>query len=396
MFALEDRDDFKREKLSLESWLRPPMIARPYVFDAIGVGLIIALAAVLLPVWQADGTPYLPDIAGQMASYYLLPVMAFCLALRCGAIDLSVWINTALGGITAAVLIKGGVSIGWSFAAGAAAGLALGLVNASLVALLRLPSLIVTPVTAALALWALRAQFDQRYISVPPEVFENWLLMSEMPLLIARMLLVAAVYSVIMLDLLVLEVAARRGVKFTSRQNLFAALCVSGVLSASGGVCWLLDHGAAPVPGRLIGDLRVPAAAVLAGAIFLRGRGRTLLTCACLPASLLLATVWRQRVWNLYVHGYAMQMAVLAGMSIVAHLAARHWLCPKPAGGKLLGAVTAVMAAAGVIIVAAAGAVTGPAARAALHATGLAFSLTGAGVLITTRTLRALIGRKSR
>ena len=169
------------------------MLANPAARDAIGVGLIIALAMALLPARQADGSPYLSDVAGQMASYYLLPAMAFCLALRCGAIDLSVWANAALGGLTAAVLINHGWSVGWSFAAGAAAGLAVGLVNASLVALARLPSPIVTPLTAAATLWVMHTQFDQRAVPVPTDTFEPWLLTPEMPLLVGRMLLVAGI-----------------------------------------------------------------------------------------------------------------------------------------------------------------------------------------------------------
>lgn len=137
---------------SLEEKLAPPHTDQPWNRDALGVGLLIALAVALQPRWRMGGdwSRFITDVAGQMVSFYLLPAMGFCLALWRSAVDLSVWISASLGGVVAAGLINEGYSPGWAFVAGGIAGLLIGAINATLVAWARLPSLIVTLAVAFL------------------------------------------------------------------------------------------------------------------------------------------------------------------------------------------------------------------------------------------------------
>ena len=90
-----------------------------------------------------------------------------------------------------------------------------------------------------------------------------------------------------------------------------AALCASGLLSGLGGALQLIDtFRAAPAP-TIIGDLRIPAAALLAGGPFLAGPGRRLLAALLLPLGILLATVWRYRAWYVHLEGYDLQVLFL-------------------------------------------------------------------------------------
>ncbi|MHC4983703.1 MAG: ABC transporter permease subunit, partial [Planctomycetota bacterium] len=130
--------------VSLEEKLTPPHVEQPWARDTLGLGLLIALAAVFYPFWQVSPWRYITDVAGQMASPHLLPALGFCLALRCGAIDLSVWASASLGGLVAGGLINAGAPPGLALAAACAAGLAPGAINAALVSFARLPSPIVT------------------------------------------------------------------------------------------------------------------------------------------------------------------------------------------------------------------------------------------------------------
>ena len=86
-----------------EDKLSPPNLRGQWVRDVLGMGLVLALAVPLVSALRwADSGQYLSDVAGQMASYGLLLAMGFLLALRCGAIDLSVWSSAGLGGLVAA------------------------------------------------------------------------------------------------------------------------------------------------------------------------------------------------------------------------------------------------------------------------------------------------------
>ena len=114
-------------------------------------------------------------------------------------------------------------------------------------------------------------------------------------------------------------------------------------LAAAGGVLWLLDNDRATVPSRPIGDLRVPVAALLAGAWLLKGPHRTLLAGICLPPALMLATAWQQSGWGLEHQGYSLQLLLLLAGAVLMALGRRaaegthrrgwHWAAAFIAGG---------------------------------------------------------------
>jgi len=148
------------------------------------------------------------------------------------------------------------------------------------------------------------------------------------------MLLVAGIYALAMAALIVWDELARRRAASPPQRSpgagrrrlAAAALVISGALAAVGGAVWLVEHSSTPVPTRLIGDLRVPAAAVLAGAVVLVGPNRSLLCWLFLPVSMLLVTLWRQEIlsWQwFYARGYAFQLVELMAMLLTAHGAFR-------------------------------------------------------------------------
>ena len=97
--------------LRIEDNLRPPMLADRYsreVRDALSVALLLILASVLIPSWDMAKGNLLSMVAAHMPSSLLLAALGFLLALRCGALDLSVWAAAGLGGVVAAALILSG------------------------------------------------------------------------------------------------------------------------------------------------------------------------------------------------------------------------------------------------------------------------------------------------
>ncbi|MDP6045906.1 MAG: hypothetical protein QGG25_09885, partial [Phycisphaerae bacterium] len=153
----------------------------------------------------------------------------------------------------------------------------------------------------------------------------DWLGLPEVTLQSAAALLIFGLYAVTMLVVLNGEMIERRDHRgFSERWRLFAALIASGALSAAGGVLWLVEHESAPIPGRLFDDMIIPAAALLAGGLYLGGSGRTLLACVLLPGALAVVTGWRQEVLSLrsdYLVGYPLQLGVLVVMVASARYA---------------------------------------------------------------------------
>jgi len=343
--------------LWLEDRLRPAA-APSWKRDSLGVGLLLVVFIAMVSSWGGNlGSPtpaqppqtvqhidagqvqYLVNVPGQMASIYLLLALGFALALRCGAVDLSIWAAAGAGGVVAASLINAGVGAAWSFAASCGAGLALGAFNGAMVGLLRLPSVLVTPVAGAGVLWLMQSSVDPKGVAVSAEAFRGLAILPYPPMLAGRMLVVAGAYSLVMVVMVILDTAAGRGVRLGRRTELFAALAASGALSGLAGACWLIDCNQAPFPSAVIGDLRAPAAAVLAGAIYFSGRSRTLLTGIALPPALLAATIWRQQAWLVSSLSPAWNMTLLmVAVLTVQLLLGRLFATRRPAKSHAAGA----------------------------------------------------------
>jgi len=357
-------------------------------------------------------TDFAVRVAGRMASFYLLPALGMCLALRCGAIDLSVWAVAAMGGVLAAVAVNAGWPPAWAFAAAAAAGLGAGAVNGALVAFARLPAPLVTLVTGGLLMFAVQAGVKGEAVSIPGDTFLEWAAISDAPEGEApdgeapqavflsppmlRMGVVVLSYAVVLVALLAVDLpgtlGGRRHRAPPGQAARFAALCASGALCGLAGAVWLIEHGAAPVLARPVGDLRIPAAAVLAGAAFFAGRGRALLVALCLPGALLLAGIWQREVWvwDLRVDVYPLQTLLLVAMGVATHVAMAKALC----GRRRLTVPAAGLCAAGMLLCAASALVRGFDVRAAFYIAGLAVFGLGAAMLVTAFATRGTRGIK--
>ena len=423
---------------SLEDRLRPGSTQNPLLRDLLGVGLLIALGAILLPVWgigpdalrgiwgeqdQRDlFSEAMTGVSDQMASVYLLMSLGFLLALRCGAIDLSVWVVAGLGGLVTAGMINVGVWPVLAMAGGAAAGGVAGAINALLVVRLRVPSVFATVGVALALMWSLQLFVHGRSVVVGDDTFASWRLVTtvsvesegqggsdlpetqptqttpvvtetvSMPFSVTRKLLVAAIYALMMLVLVQGQLIRRRFGRLNQRRLLFAVLCASGVLAAAGGSVWVLDHAAAPVPTRLIGDLRVVSAALLAGGAFFCGRGRAPLAAVWLLAGFLISSIWRLEVWTYTASGYSVQIIVLILMTLIVHAAFAGAITgPRRAKGDSIAWV--VLTGGGMLVFAAAAAAGArPGVRGLLHICGAGVWAVGAaGVLLS----RAVIASRS-
>ncbi|MCJ7544197.1 MAG: hypothetical protein MUP47_06465 [Phycisphaerae bacterium] len=390
-----------------EDKLRPKVVASPWRRDLLAMAVLAVLAATLLPGWVADIGPlfgpgggtedtarvsniaqYLANIPGQMASFYLPLAMGFALALRCGAVDLSVWAVAGAGGVVAARLMNLHLSVPVAFAAAAAAGAIFGALQGVLVARANLPSILVTALgaiglTLLVGTWTGRAP-----VAVAGDRFAALRnAMPSPPILMGRMVIVAALYGAAMLALMIADGTPRRRPRPDRRRELTGALTASGALAALGGACWLIDHPSAPVLSWPIGDLRIASAAVLAGAALLGGRGRTVLVGLLLPVALLTATVWRQKVPLASWHGAPLGGLVLVCLVIAAQMAIDNALSWRQRG-KWLAAGALAMQVAGMALLAATGTIEDLAGQRAFLLVAMGAWLAGVLALLVSRSRR--------
>ncbi|HAU37595.1 MAG TPA: hypothetical protein DCX07_07735, partial [Phycisphaerales bacterium] len=159
----------------------------------------------------------------------------------------------------------------------------------------------------------------------------------------------------------------------------FLGLCASGALAALAGAVWLIDYGSAPVPSQWVGDLRLPAAAAMAGGMLLGGRGRAMLAAVLLPPTMLLATVWWLNTVPIEIAGIPPQLVVLIALVLIAHLATARALSPKD-GACVLAVVAMAVSVAGLLTAGWAARHSAWGAKVRLMATGV--GLGGGAVLL--------------
>lgn len=349
----------------------------------------LAALALVLPLWPQLQERAFNDVLGQAMSVYLLPALGMLLAVRCGAIDLSVWANMALGGAVSAAIIRlagpvnGPHVAGWAMLAGSVAGLIVGIVNGLAVKRLRLPSPLATIVTAAILTGAM-AWLVGGSLTIPDSTFAHWhIVQSFSPeqvgqdsqtvtgpvrivatLTVTRMLIVAGAFSVVLVVMLSLAADARRRAARDEPPPIVLTMALSGLLSALGGALWLIDQPSTPVPDQLVGTMRIPAAVVLAGGLLLAGSGRTNLTMLCLPVALAIVSAWR---WSWPgMQAYEPQVLVLIGVVLLMQLCAR-----KALRGDAKMMTAGVVAAGSLLTLAAAGRVEMLAQQQALRWSGI-------------------------
>jgi hypothetical protein len=305
--------------------------------------LLFLLALVLIPSWVGSGALIWPDLLGQMFSPHTLAALGLALVLRQGSIDLSVWAAFSLGAAAAALVIQAGSHPLLALAAVVGVGLGLGGIHALAVVGMKLPGWGVTLITGTLGVSVVAAATDGEAVKLAMEHFDRWPGASR-PVFMAGTFYIAA-----LLALARLSSRSYRQKRPRLPAKLAGALVASAVLSSLGGLCWLLKSGQTCLPGYLVGDLRILAAAVLAGAAGLPGRGRSLLVCAMLPLAMLVTTVWRFGVWPTPLWPVPANLLALAGMAWAA-----QWIfvrVRRPAAR--LGIVWPVLAALGVVSLAA-------------------------------------------
>jgi hypothetical protein len=287
-------------------------------------GLLLTLAAVLLPVAAKSGTISFPtqvvagdnqhtelvwgDIPQTLLHPAVLAALALAWVLQRGSADLSVWIVYCVGGTVAARLMAGGHSVGVAGLAAAGVGLGVGAFHAAIVNWTRIPGWAISTFTAiagavAARVWRL-APVDHAVTGAAQDPV----------LLVGWLMLAALVVSQAMPE----AWPARR--RPGPRASLALAMLAAPVLSALGGVAWVIRSGSSMQACPPVGDLRILAAAILAGGLIVRGPMRALMAGVLVGPAMLIATVWQVMVWDVPAVGWPVNLLVLSVMAAGVHV----------------------------------------------------------------------------
>ncbi len=352
--------------ISLEEKLRPRPDSKNMSRDIFTAGILLAMSILLLPAWLGWGGEFQLDVAGQLASYLLPAAMGFMLALRCGAIDLSIWVTMSASGALAGWLINNGTDPTLAFLAAGLVGLIIGAVNGLLVAGLKIPSFLATLAVGLGMIGLMQLLCNQSAIVVADNAFDSWVKsLSDMlspsesdkvllfgPLITLRMLLVSAGWTAVLLILMLADGNSGNSSEkpIHHRRQLFFAMCASGVLASLSGTCWLLDLGRVAVTDQLVHGLTIPTAVILAGGALLIGRGRTMLAGIFLPLALLLTNIWSQTIWPVQIAGRYVQLAamlILLGGADIAFL----WCLSYKGPARWIAWLSCIACTAGFLII---------------------------------------------
>ena len=384
----------------LEDKLAPSYSRGNWKRDLLGLALLAGLMAILLPGWDPAQQRYLTDIAGQMAAPGLLMAMGWLVAMRCGAIDLSVWVVAGVAGTTAAAAIAAGMSPRLAFLMAIALGGVIGLVNGLLVAKARLPSALATLAVGVAVILVGQGVFSRARVRIPEGALQDWIIVVSTPadtsadadmadqptdgaetfaypLIVTRIVIVLCAYVAVMFTALRQR---RRPPGRRGASSMVVSLTVCGMLAALAGACRLIDHGSAAMPARPIGDLRAPAAAILAGGLFFAGPNRAKLAGLCTPIALLAATIWRQRVWQLGIWGYEWQVLLLLVLAVFFHAASKA-VFARHRRARRSAELSVGLQAVGMAMLAGASVVDGHALRVLCRAAGLLLCVAGVALL---------------
>ena len=286
------------------------------------------LSCVLLPAWASSGgfgtvktdadqkpigMAYLSDAMKTSLSPWLLPALGLLWVIGAGGMDLSVWAVFALAAAVAGSLAAAGRSPIMVLAAVAGVGLAVGLTHAAMAFWLRLPSVVVTLFGAIVIVSITAGLMGGEPMALELKGEMTWGGIERPGTLTAGFFVIAIVTGL-------LAGEGRRGGHSEGPGAVATALGCSGLLSALGGLCWLVRSGWTPAPGHLFGDFRVVAAVVLAGGVAMRKSGRLLAGLLLLPG-LLLATAWRQCIAMPSVWPVEWNPLLLAAMVLGTHWA---------------------------------------------------------------------------
>ena len=330
------------------------------------------------------------ELLKEMLHPLLLPAFGFLLLLQRRSADLSVWTTFYLGAAVGAAITAAGAHPLWALGGVLGTGLIVGTINAAVTTGLRAPAWLVSLGTATAGISVVWAILGRTHLRLANEQLVRWSGAGNYMLLV----LVFLAAGIAMMWALGGRNAppegdpkSRWGTRARGR-GLGLAMVASAVLSALGGVCWLAKSGEAPSPSWIIGDLRVVAAAVLAGGFAITTRSTRLLAAAFLPLAMLLATVWRQMVLDLPTVPCAVNLLVLAGMAGTAQAALLSGRGPQTRAtafgdpARPVRWAWAILAAAGLVVLAASGGTAPLAARELLVTAGMAcwaVALVGAG-----------------
>ena len=269
-----------------------------------------------------------------MFSYKLPAVLGFVICLRNKIIDLNIWMNIALGSILATYIINTGepenlinntpnnFPIYFALIITVLATGTIGLLNAFIITKTKFKSWIVTLITGLLIFLGLIIFLPSKNLFVHKFAFDNilstynnfWGSLSKDDKTVFLLVDIKIFFIKLLFFITVLISATFMYMKYfwknriekihTKNFSCFSSLFLSSALAGLTGFIWIFEYGFITKPNLFFDNLSIPIAAILAGAIFLRGKNHTIISILAIPFCLVVIEQYKILTPPNYIFGF--------------------------------------------------------------------------------------------
>lgn len=311
------------------------------------------------------------EVADYLACYWMPAVLGFLLCMRNKLIDLSIWMNIALGGAVSAWVLNATspdalcptaanpitspnslTQVMLAMTAAICAGGLVGFFNAVATRKTRFPSWLVT-LFSTFVIWAGLWYFiPANKIPVSEFAFDNLVSVfnyktgnQETYTSLAGVRIIFALLAFLTVVFILMMRSVSRALTedyLTKRRNQLIAFVLSGMLGAFSGLLWVMDASSSPLPNIFFDDLNIPAVAILAGGFFLRGNGRTLMSIFLALPAILIITLWNQMIFLPVVFNVNLAVALLILLAISCQLSVTNAIHAQP-GKQIFAMLSAAL-----------------------------------------------------
>jgi rhamnose transport system permease protein len=326
--------------------MRSPLHRRELVLVGI-LAVMIALIALRAPVFLSAGSLDTLITDGGILTMMALVQM---LALLTGGIDLSIAANMALVGMATALVSRScpGMPVLLIVVASLSLGLVLGAINGALIALVRMPPIVVTLGTMSLyrgavflvsgGAWVNAHEFGPDYLAFPTSR-----LLGVTHIVWIAAAVIAGGYVFLNHSTRGRELYALGGNRTAARyvgidesRTLMRAYCLTGTISGLAGYLWVARYAVAYTETALGFELQTIAACVIGGVSTAGGKGQVL---GCLLGAAFLVVIVNSLpmidvspFWQMAISGTAILAAVIINSRAEAPRG-RVILARRPSGG---------------------------------------------------------------
>ena len=323
-------------------------------FDLFNILIVIGIFKVITAITLSGN--FDQNILCSMFTYQLPATIGFAICMRYKILDLTVWMNIAIGSLVATYIINTGSPensvngtpanfpvITGIICAAITTGI-IGLVNAFITSRTKFKSWFVTLISGILIFVGLIIFMPSKKYFVNEFAFDN--LVNKLdnilnmtpkdsskyePLSIFEIKLFAMKFlffvSIVSLSI-IMYIKNYWRVKNKINKN-YILLPISGMLAGISGFMWVFKHGYITKPNLFFDNLQIPIIALLAGAAFLRGKNHTIVSIILIPFCIVIVSQYNMIIKAYYLFNINITPIILLAQILIMQLAMSNLIRKK-------------------------------------------------------------------